>query len=172
SPAEEGVRGARPMAESGIIDDADYFFGFHLGFIAKSGEVVVNPGNFLSTTKYDFRFYGAPSHAGAEPHLGKNALAGACHAAIQMLGISRHGEGMSRINVGVIQAGEGRNVTPAFGELQVEVRGENEKINQFMCQQVERIAKGAALSFDLRLETEIMGEAVDLTNDSELIQLL
>lgn len=171
-PAEEGVRGARPMAESGIVDDADYFLGMHLGFIAKTGEIVVNPNSFLCTTKYDFRFYGAPAHAGAEPHLGRNALAGACHAATQMLGISRHGKGMSRINVGVIRAGEGRNVVPAYGELQVEVRGEDESINTFMAEQVERMAAGAAHSFDLRLESEVMGEAVDLQNDKELVDLL
>lgn len=171
-PAEEGVRGARPMAESGILDDADYFLGMHIGFIAKTGEIVINPNNFLCTTKYDFRFYGAPAHAGAEPHLGRNALAGACHAATQMLGISRHGKGMSRINVGVIRAGEGRNVVPSYGEIQVEVRGEDESINSFMAEQVEHMAKGAALSFDLRLESEVMGEAVDLQNDQELIDVL
>lgn len=171
-PAEEGVRGARPMAESGIVDDVDYFLGMHLGFIAKSGEIVVNPNSFLCTTKYDFRFYGAPAHAGAEPHLGRNALAGACHAATQMLGISRHGEGMSRINVGVIRAGEGRNVIPAYGELQVEVRGEDEDINTFMSEQVQRMAAGAAHSFGLRLESEVMGEAVDLQNDKQLVDLL
>ena len=31
-PAEEGVRGARAMVEAGIVDNVDYFFGFHLGF--------------------------------------------------------------------------------------------------------------------------------------------
>lgn len=171
-PAEEGVRGAKPMSESGIVDDADYFLGMHIGFIAKSGEVVVNPNGFLCTTKFDFRFYGQPAHAGAEPQLGRNALAGACHAATQMLGISRHGKGMSRINVGVIKAGEGRNVIPTYGELQVEVRGEDEEINSFMCEQVKRMAEGAAHSFELKLETEVMGEAVDLVNDRELVNVL
>lgn len=171
-PAEEGVRGARPMAESGILDDANYFLSMHIAFIAKSGEIVINPTNFLCTTKYDFRFFGAPAHAGAEPHLGRNALAGACHAATQMLGISRHGQGMSRINVGVLRAGEGRNVVPATAELQIEVRGENEEINTFMGEQAVRMAEGAAHSFNLRLEQEVMGEAVDLQNDPEMIEML
>ena len=38
---------------------------------------------------------------------------------------------MSRINIGVLKAGEGRNVTPANAEMQIEVRGENEEINSF-----------------------------------------
>lgn len=171
-PAEEGVRGARAMAESGIADDANYFLGSHLGFIANSGEIVLNPTHFLCTTKYDFRFKGTPSHAGAEPELGRNALAGACHAATQMLGISRHGKGMSRINIGVLKAGEGRNVTPANAEMQIEVRGENEEINSFMAANAVRMAEGAAHSFQLEMESEVMGEAVDLTNDQELIDVM
>lgn len=171
-PAEEGVRGARAMAESGIVDDVDYFLGAHLGFIANSGEIVINPTHFLCTTKLDFRFKGAPSHAGAEPELGRNALAGACHATTQMLGISRHGKGMSRINVGVLNAGEGRNVTPSYAQMQIEVRGENEEINHFMSENAIRMAKGSAHSFQLEMESEVMGEAVDLTNDQELIDTL
>ncbi|MGG4610290.1 amidohydrolase [Providencia sp. Me31A] len=171
-PAEEGVRGARAMAESGIVDDVDYFLGSHLGFIANSGEIVINPTHFLCTTKLDFRFKGVPSHAGAEPELGINALAGACHASTQMLGISRHGKGMSRINVGVLRAGEGRNVTPAYAEMQVEVRGENEDINRFMSENAIRMAEGSAHSFQLEMEYEVMGEAVDLQNDQQLIDVL
>ena len=171
-PAEEGVRGARAMAESGIVDDVDYFLGAHLGFIANSGEIVINPTHFLCTTKLDFRFKGKPSHAGAEPELGLNALAGACHATTQMLGISRHGKGMSRINIGVLKAGEGRNVTPAYAEMQVEVRGENEEINRFMSENAIRMAEGSAHSFKLEMESEVMGEAVDLTNDKQLIDIL
>lgn len=171
-PAEEGVRGARAMAESGIVDDVDYFLGAHLGFIANSGEIVINPTHFLCTTKLDFRFKGAPSHAGAEPELGRNALAGACHATTQILGISRHGKGMSRINVGVLNAGEGRNVTPSYAQMQIEVRGENEEINRFMSENAIRMAEGSAHSFQLEMESEVMGEAVDLTNDQELIDTL
>jgi len=171
-PSEEGVRGAKPMAESGIMDDVQYFLGMHLGFIAKSKEVVINPTSFLCTKKYDFRFYGVPAHAGAEPHVGVNALAGACNAATQMLAIPRHGKGMSRINVGVIRAGESRNVIPSYGELQIEVRGETEEINTYMSQQAERIARGVAMGHDLRLETELMGEAVDLNNDKEMVDML
>ncbi|KAF2072909.1 hypothetical protein CYY_005766 [Polysphondylium violaceum] len=171
-PSEEGVRGAKPMAESGIMDDAQYFLGMHLGFIAKTKEIVVNPNNFLCTKKYDFRFFGVPAHAGAEPHVGVNALSGACNAATQMLGIPRHGKGMSRINVGVIRAGTSRNVIPAFGELQIEVRGETEEINTYMANQAERIAQGVALGHNLRLESELMGEAVDLNNDQEMVDML
>lgn len=171
-PAEEGVRGAAAIATSGVIDDADYFVSSHISFCANSGTIISNPKNFLSTTKIDIRYQGKPAHAGASPHLGRNALLAAAHTVTQLHGISRHGEGMTRINVGVLKAGEGRNVIPAKAEIQLEVRGENKVINQYMVNQVIQIAKGIATSFDVSYETEIMGEAVDMNNDTELINLL
>ncbi|OZN24312.1 peptidase M20 [Actinobacillus seminis] len=171
-PAEEGVRGAAAIAASGVIDDADYFAGSHISFCADSGTVIVNPKNFLSTTKIDIRYQGKPAHAGAAPHLGRNALLAAAHAVTQLHGIARHGDGMTRINVGVLTAGEGRNVIPASAQIQLEVRGENKAINQYMVEQVMQIAQGVAISFDVSYETEIMGEAVDMNNDTQLIDLV
>lgn len=171
-PAEEGVRGAAAIAASSVIDDADYFAASHISFCADSGTVISDLQNFLSTTKIDIRYQGKPAHAGAAPHLGRNALLAAAHAVTQLHGISRHGEGMTRINVGVLNAGEGRNVIPTKATVQLEVRGENKAINQYMVDQVMQIAKGIALSFDVEYETEIVGEAVDMVNDKELIQLV
>ncbi|HGO5814342.1 TPA: amidohydrolase [Mannheimia haemolytica] len=171
-PAEEGVRGAAAIAASGIIDDADYFAGSHISFCANSGTVLADPKNFLSTTKIDIRYKGKPAHAGAAPHLGHNALLAAAHAVTQLHGISRHGEGMSRINVGVFKGGSGRNVIPSNAEIKLEVRGENKAINQYMVDQVMQIAKGIATGFAVEYETEIMGEAVDMINDAELVELI
>ena len=46
-PAEEGVRGARPMTETGIFDDVDFFFGNHLGFNLPTGTISPEPGVYL-----------------------------------------------------------------------------------------------------------------------------
>ncbi|WP_373818030.1 amidohydrolase [Glaesserella sp.] len=171
-PAEEGVRGAAAIAASGVIDHADYFISSHISFCADSGTIISNPKNFLSTTKIDIRYRGKPAHAGAAPHLGRNALLAAANAVSQFHAISRHGDGMSRINVGVLNAGEGRNVIPVNALIQLEVRGENQTINQYMVNQVMQIAKGIAIGFDVEYETEIMGEAVDMVNDPPLVELL
>lgn len=171
-PAEEGVRGAKPVAEGGILDDVDYFFSAHLGMGCPSNEIMVNPREFLCTTKLDFRFFGQPAHAGVNPHAGANALMGACHCVTQLMGIARHGEGMSRINVGVLNAGEGRNVIPSSAHMMLEVRGENQQINHYMADRALRIGQGVAHGFNLRFEHEIMGESVDLKNDPELINMV
>lgn len=171
-PAEEGVRGAAAIAASGVIDDANYFASSHISFCATSGTVISNLQNFLSTTKIDIRYKGKPAHAGAAPHLGRNALLAAAHVVTQLHGISRHGDGMTRINVGVLNAGEGRNVIPTQATIQLEVRGENKEINQYMVDQVTQITQGVAMSFGVDYEMEIMGEAVDMVNDTELVELI
>ena len=145
-PAEEGVRGAAAMAASGIVDDADFFLGAHIAMMCKSGEISVNPYGFLCTTKMDVTYTGRPAHAGVEPNAGRNAMAAACNAFVQLLGIARHGSGMTRINVGQLNAGEGRNVIPSHAVMKMEVRGETGEINQYMYDSAVQIIKGCALS--------------------------
>ena len=85
-PAEEGVRGARPMAESGVLDDVDFLYVMHVGCDIPGGEVVTAPEKFLCTTKVDFRFQGTASHAGMQPEVGRNALTAAATAALALMG--------------------------------------------------------------------------------------
>lgn len=171
-PAEEGVRGAAGMAASGVLDDCDYFLGSHVAMSAKSGEIATNLYGYLCTTKLDVTFHGKPAHAGACPQDGRNALAAAANATVQMMGISRHSGGMTRINVGQLIAGEGRNVIPSKAVMKLEVRGETGEINQYMFDQVTNICKGVALGFGVTYEMRKMGEAVDLTADQELVDIL
>ena len=171
-PAEEGVRGAAGMAASGIVDDADYFLGAHIAMMCKSGELSVNPYGFLCTTKLDVSFTGRPAHAGVEPNAGRNAMAAACNAFVQLLGIARHGSSMTRVNVGQLTAGEGRNVIPSHALMKMEVRGETGEINQYMYDSAVQIIQGCALAQGCEYKIEKMGEAVDLTNDPELVDVL
>ena len=171
-PAEEGVRGAAGMAASGVLDDCDYFLGSHVAMSAKSGEIATNLYGHLCTTKLDVTFHGKPAHAGACPQDGRNALTAAANATVQMMGISRHSGGMTRINVGQLIAGEGRNVIPSKAVMKLEVRGETGEINQYMVDQVTNICKGVALGFGVTYEMRKMGEAVDLTADQELVDIL
>lgn len=127
-PAEEGVRGARAMVTKGIIDDADYLLGAHL-MMPPVGFLGYDVRGFLATTKFDADFTGVPAHAGGMPECGKNALLAAANAAINIQGITRHSKGVTRINVGVLNAGTGRNVIPAHAHMEVETRGATTEVN-------------------------------------------
>ena len=172
-PAEEGVRGAHAMVESGIVDDVDYMLGAHFGFkMRKTGTVACNVTGFLATSKYDARFQGVPAHAGAAPEQGKNALLAAACATLNLHAISRHSAGASRINVGRLDAGSGRNVIGDKALLCLETRGATSEINAFMETEAQRIIKAAAMMYDVKVDIEKVGGAAGGSNSPELAAFL
>lgn len=171
-PAEEGTRGAAAMAAAGVVDDVDWLFGSHIGVSAKLGEVGVCRRGFLATTKIDVTFTGRPSHAGADPQKGRSALSAACAAVMMMQGIPRNSCGDTRIAVGTLHAGEGRNVTPVHAKIELEVRGANHEVNRYMADNVERIVKGTAEAYEVTAGLKKVGEATTLAVSEEASDLV
>lgn len=166
-PAEEGVRGAKAMVEAGVADDIDYLLGMHLGFLANRSErFICGTDGFLATTKLDASFHGVPAHAGAAPQEGRNALLAAANAAVNLHAISRHADGISRINVGVLEGGTGRNVIPETAVLKLETRGETSAINDFMQEEALRIIHGAAAMQGVSATIREMGGAAGGKSDA------
>ncbi len=167
-PAEEGVRGARAMVSAGVVDDVDYFFSGHIGIAAKQSKTVIaSTKGFLCATKFDAEYFGESSHAGLKPEEGRNALLAAAQSAISLHTISRHSSGASRINVGVISGGTGRNVVPSYAQLQFETRGETNEINEYMKKRAESIIAASALAFDVDFKLECVGDAQTFDNDDD-----
>lgn len=170
-PAEEGVRGARAMALKGLVDDVDYIFGGHIGFKAtKDNSLICASGGLLATTKLDAHFTGVSAHAGAAPQDGRNALLAAAQAAISLHSISRHGKGASRINVGVLNAGTGRNVLPNVANMKLETRGANTEINDFMSSEATRMLKAAADLYNVEVSITPAGSAPACVTEIEFGQ--
>lgn len=165
-PAEEGVRGAAGMVAAGVVDDVDFFFSGHIGISAnKSGELYTSTDKFLCASKFDAEFFGKSAHAGLKPQEGKNALLAAAQAALSLHGISRHGAGASRINVGVLNAGTSRNVIPDHALLQFETRGENSTINDYMIERSKAIIQASADIYDVEYRIECVGYADSIAPD-------
>lgn len=171
-PAEEGVCGGPPVAESGILDDADELLCFHIGDESKLGQFAVAEKGFLATTKLNVASTGLPSHAGSRPEKGKSALLAACNAATLMPGISRHSEGITRICIGRLSAGKGRNIAPVHALIELETRGETAEVDRFLVEEVTHIARGAALSYGLDVEVTKVGSATTLKADPEMSAFL
>ncbi|MBN2873910.1 MAG: amidohydrolase, partial [Spirochaetales bacterium] len=171
-PAEEGVRGARSIAESGFLDDIDYMIAGHIGLIPNgSGTFYSGVGGFLSTTKLDFHFTGRAAHAGANPELGRSALLAAASTALHLQGIPRHSGGATRINVGRMEAGSGRNVIPEKALLVIETRGESTELNEYMAAEAIRIAESMGAAYGVTVSVVRMGEASGAESDPELMAL-
>ena len=170
-PAEEGVRGAKAMVARGVVDDVRYIVGAHLGVsLRKTGQVACRTEGFLATTKFDAVFTGMPAHAGGSPENGRNAILAAATATLNLHAISRHSQGASRVNVGVIQGGTGRNVIPAHAIIKVETRGATTAINEYMYAAALRIVEAAAAMHDVKVAIQLMGGAAGCDNDQALVE--
>ena len=168
-PAEEGVRGAFAMMNAGVVDDVDYLFGGHIGFKATTNNCLVTmTDGFLATTKLDAEFTGVSAHAGAAPEQGKNALLAAAQAAISLNTIPRNSKGSSRINVGVLNAGTGRNVVPDIAAIKLETRGATTEIDEYMVTEAKRILNACAAMYDVKVKITMAGAAPACFADKEL----
>lgn len=158
-PSEEGVRGAKSMVKVGVVDDVDYFIGHHLFAGWRTGELICGMNNFAATEKMDIVFTGKPSHAGSNPHGGNNAMLAAATAVMNLHAIARHSDGATRVNVGSLHAGMARNVICPNATIQVEVRGENTTICDYMAGRAETILKTSAQMHDCQIEMKRVGGA-------------
>ncbi|MGQ7279074.1 amidohydrolase [Brevibacillus thermoruber] len=168
-PAEEGVRGARSMVEAGVVDDVDLFFACHVGTGVPLGEVVCGADGYLATTKIDVTYRGVASHAGGHPEDGKNALLAAASAVLNLHAISRHSGGNSRINVGVLHAGSGRNIIPNHAAFKLETRGDTSEVNEYILSRAMDVIHGAAAMYGVQAEIDIVGKADSSSPSPELL---
>ena len=171
-PGEEGARGAKAMVAAGHLDDADVLIGSHIAPTDSidDGDVTVGTWGSLATTKYDVIFTGLAAHAGGYPEQGKNALLAAAHAVTALHAIPRHSAGQSRVNVGTLHAGTGRNVIPDRAVMQLEVRGETTEINEYVAESAVAICEGAARMQGCSVKMVKMGEAEGQFSDMALIE--
>ena len=168
-PAEEGVRGAKAVVGSGILDDVQFMLGSHLGSGTPTGVVSGGRGSFLATSKFDAYFTGAPAHAGGKPEGGHNAILAAATAVLNLYAIPRHSGGATRINVGRLNAGSGRNVIPPSAHLAIETRGFTSELEEHMYNYARRVLESAADMHGCTLNIRAMGGAKSGASDLALV---
>ncbi|HET9423103.1 MAG TPA: amidohydrolase [Nocardioides sp.] len=159
-PAEEGLRGGPAMVAAGVADSVDYLIGCHIGVQATTtGQVIAGYRKILASHKFDVHFSGRNAHAGISPHEGRNAVQAAAVAVTNLLAISRHGDGETRVNVGTIEGGETRNAVPARATLRGEVRADDNEILDYLMERVDDVVRGAAAITGVEARTEVAGGA-------------
>lgn len=171
-PAEEGVRGARAIVAHGHLDDVDYLLASHMGDSqGQPYQVGLSAGETLATSKLDVTFRGCAAHAGMVPEQGRNALLAAATAVLNLHAIPRSSEGETRINVGTLHAGSGRNVICDQAVMELEVRGANTEANRYMEDYARRIVEAAAAMHGCTCDIKLMGAAESMKSDEEMLQL-
>ncbi|KGR73646.1 amidohydrolase [Ureibacillus manganicus] len=171
-PAEEGVRGGSAIVSSPLLDNIDYLFALHIGTGIPKGTFVAGVDGFLATSKYDVTIKGVAAHSGINAEKGKNALLASAQAALALHSLPPHSEGMFRVNVGTLEAGNGRNIIPSLAKMQFEIRAENTDINAFYETKVEQIFKGIEAMYDVQVELEKVGYAINVPSDLQLAKVI
>ncbi|WP_019153536.1 amidohydrolase [Robertmurraya massiliosenegalensis] len=171
-PAEEGGRGAYSMVQKGIVNDIDKIYCLHLGLDVPLGEISGGSNQWLATTKMVAHFYGVPSHSGASPEKGKNALIGAATALLNIHSLPRHSSEQTRVNVGLLEGGAALNIVPQYAKMLIETRSTSATVNAELEERVKRIVEHSAEMHGLGFETEVIGSAITFSCDEDLINVV
>ena len=170
--AEEGVRGAKCICDSGFLDDVDCIIAGHIMPSDEDYDVYFGMNESFATTKLDVVYHGVSSHSAKDPHLGKNAILSAANCIVNLYAIPRHGDGKTRINVGTVHGGTSRNTISEEARLEIEIRGETSELNEYMETYAKDIIHASASMHGTIVEIHEAGKAYALHCNEEFMNEL
>jgi aminobenzoyl-glutamate utilization protein B len=163
-PAEEGGAAKAFMVRAGAFKDVDIAITWHPAAITRVDEALA-----LANTRMDFTFIGRASHAAAAPHLGRSAL-----DAVELMNIGvnylrEHVPSDSRIHYAIIDAGGiAPNVVQAKATVRYAVRSRDTVGMAALNKRVKKIAEGAALMTETKLEVRVLSAVSNLLGNTPL----
>jgi aminobenzoyl-glutamate utilization protein B len=163
-PAEEGGAAKGFMARAGVFADVDVAISWHPA--AFSG---VNEAVSLANTRIDFTFHGRASHAAAAPHLGRSAL-----DAVELMNVGvnymrEHMPSDARVHYALLDAGGiAPNVVQARAKVRYLIRARELPELWRLIERVRKIANGAALMTETRVESQVVSAVSNLLANAPL----
>lgn len=171
-PAEEGGRGGKAMSETSHFDDIEYFLAIHVGLDYDIGTVVAGAERPLANAKFDVTYTGVPAHAGKNPDSGKNAVQAIATAIQNLYSIPRHGDGVTRINVGRVTADNPQNIIGETASMRIDVRGGDTSLKNYMVNRANTILESAGSMHRVDTDITTYGETTSYTADEEMISAI
>ena len=167
-PAEEGGAAKAFMVRSGAFEDADIAITWHPHSF---WEVAVTPS--LANTRADFIFTGRTSHAAASPHLGRSAL-----DAVELMNVGvnymrEHMPSDARVHYALLDTGGiAPNVVQAHARVRYSIRARDLPGMNELVGRVNKIAEGAALMTETKVEMKIISAVSNILPNTPLEQAL
>lgn len=167
-PAEEGGSSKGFMVRAGVFDDVDVAICWHPA--AFTG---VNRAVSLACVEIEFTFFGRASHAAATPHLGRSAL-----DAVELMNIGvnymrEHMPSSARVHYAITDAGGiAPNVVQARASVRHLIRAANLEEMWSLVARVKKIAEGAALMTETRVEIQQLSGDANLVGNRPLEQAM
>src|SRR6201995_161131 len=167
-PAEEGGAAKGFMARAGVFSDVDVAISWHSA--AFSG---VNEAVSLANTRIDFTFHGRASHAAAAPHLGRSALDAVELMSVGVNYMREHMPSDARIHYAYLDAGGiAPNVVQARAAVRSSIRARDPPGMNELVGRVHKIAQGAALMTETKVEMKIISAVSNLLANTPLEQVM
>ncbi len=167
-PAEEGGAAKGFMARDGVFGDVDVAISWHPAHFTG----VMTPVT-LACKAMDFSFHGRASHAAAAPHLGRSAL-----DAVELMNVGvnymrEHMPSNARVHYATLDTGGiAPNVVQAFARVRYIVRtGTLEELEPLVAR-VRKIAEGAALMTETRVDAQVVSAMANLVGNAPLEQAM
>ena len=167
TPAEEGGSGKVYMVREGLFKGVDVVLNWHPGDANDA-----TPSGSLANKTGKFRFYGRASHAAVAPERGRSALDAVEAMNIMVNMMREHVSEKSRIHYVITRGGEAPNVVPAYAEAYYYVRHPQRTEVKDMWERLVRIAQGAAMGTDTRVEIEVTGGVYELLPNDALAEVM
>lgn len=158
-PAEEGVRGAASIVNSGVLDDVDYILSSHVWANIPSGKIICSQNGTSSTYKLDVIFRGKSAHAGICPEKGNNALLAAANTIVNLHALINQFDELVRVNVGKINSGKARNIVAEYAKIELEIRCKNPDTLYVLLDKVNSVVQDASKEQLCKYEIKKQGEA-------------
>jgi aminobenzoyl-glutamate utilization protein B len=167
-PAEEGGAAKAFMVRAGAFDDADVAITWH-----PSSFWEVAPPLSLANTRADFIFTGRASHAAAAPHLGRSAL-----DAVELMNVGvnymrEHMPSDARVHYALLDTGGiAPNVVQAHARVRYSIRARDLPGMLELVGRVRKIAEGAALMTETKMEMRIVSAVSNVVGNTPLEETL
>ncbi|MEH1014008.1 amidohydrolase [Micromonospora sp. CPCC 206060] len=169
-PAEEGLRGGRAMAGSGVLDDVDDLICIHLGLGVPTGTVHPRTHGGLASVKLRATFTGTAAHAGIAPERGRSALLAAAAAALAVHAVGQHGSADTRVNVGALDCPGASNIVPSTATLTLEARADDTTACDLLVTRVTAALQGSAAAYGVTCGQQVVGHAPQVRCDDDLAE--
>jgi aminobenzoyl-glutamate utilization protein B len=167
-PAEEGGAAKAFMVRAGAFEDVDVAICWH-----PSNFAGVQRETSLANCRVDFEFFGRAAHAAAVPELGRSAL-----DAVELMNVGvnymrEHMPSDYRIHYAILDAGGiSPNVVQAYAKVRYVVRATELGGLLTFIERVRKIAEGAALMTETRMESTILAGVSNLIVNTPLMDAM
>jgi aminobenzoyl-glutamate utilization protein B len=167
-PAEEGGAAKAFMVREGAFSDVDIAISWH-----PSNFAGVQRETSLANCRIDFTFTGRAAHAAAVPELGRSALDAVELMSVGVNYMREHMPSDCRIHAAIIDAGGiSPNVVQAHAKVRYVVRSPDLQGLLALIERVKKVAEGAALMTETKVESTILAGVSNLIVNTPLMDAM